>query len=111
MKDVVAVLGEWNSHGPIHIELVACDIEDAGLRKSADVGLEAIANALASCPPLFAERVGAASVEVGSENESLVLSLKIRGITVNLVIRADAERIGGNADVMVYEHVDFKEGF
>ncbi|HBI41662.1 MAG TPA: hypothetical protein DDY78_02250 [Planctomycetales bacterium] len=111
MKDVVAVLGEWNSDGPIHIELVACDIEDAGLKKTADVGLKAIAKALASCPPLSAERVGSASVEVGSEDDSLVLSLKIGRVTVNIVIRGDAERIGENADVAVYEHVDLKEGF
>ena len=50
MKDVVAVLGEWNSDGPIRIELAACGIKDAGLKKTADAGLKAIANALASCP-------------------------------------------------------------
>jgi len=106
MKDVVAVLGEWNADGPIHIELAASGIEEDGLKKTADVGLKAIAKALASCPHLSAEHVGSASVEVGSDDDSLVLFLKIGGVTVNIVIRAEAERIGDNADVTVYEHDD-----
>ena len=30
MKDVVAVLGEWDSDGPVHVELVATGIKDMG---------------------------------------------------------------------------------
>jgi hypothetical protein len=105
MKDVVAVLGEWNSDSPIHVELVASGIQDAGLKKTTDVGLKAISKALASCPPLSAEGVGPVSVEVGSANDSLALSVKIGSVTVNVVIQAEAERIGDNADVTVNEHV------
>lgn len=105
MKDVVAVLGEWNSDGPIHVELVACGIKDAGLKKTTDVGLKAIAKALANCPPLSAECVGPVSVKIGSEEDSLTVSVKIGAVTVNIVIRAEAERIGDNAEVTVNEHV------
>ena len=106
MKDVVAVLGKWNSDGPIHVDLVACGIKDGGFKEMTDAGLKAIARALASCPALSAECAGPASVEVGSENDSLTLSLKIESVTVNVVIRAEVERIGDNADVTVCEHVD-----
>jgi hypothetical protein len=106
MKDVVAVLGEWDSDGPIHVELVACGIEDAGLEKTTDLGLLAITKALASCPPLSAECVGPVRVEVGSEADWLTLSVKIGSVIVNVVIRAEAEMIGDNAKVMVTEHVD-----
>src|ERR1700730_5430590 len=105
MKDVVAVLGEWKSDGPIHVELVAGRIKDEGLKRTAVVGLKAIAKALASCPPLIAECPGVVKVEpplpaeylgpvsdeVGSEDDSLSLALKIGSVSINVVIRADAE--------------------
>ena len=105
MKDVVAVLGEWDSDGPIHIELVACGVKDASLKGTTDDGLKAIANALAGCPTLAAECMGSASIVVGSVNDSLTLSLTIGSVTVNIVIRAEVGRIADNAHVRVYEHV------
>ena len=103
MKDVVAVLGEWQSDGPIHVELVARGVKDAGLKKTTEVGLKEIATALASCPPLAAGGMGPVSVEIGSENGALTLAVKIGSVNVNVVIRADAEMIGDNADVTVNE--------
>ncbi len=130
MKDVVAVLGEWKSDGPIHVELVASGIKDAGHNRTREVGLKAMAKALASCPPLSAdcvilpnhpdtgvqelassspfstECVGPVSIEVESDEGSLTLFLKIGSVTVKVVIRADAESIADNADVMIDEHVN-----
>jgi hypothetical protein len=109
MRDVVAVLGDWDSDGPIHVELVACGIEDASIKRTTAAGLEVISTALASCPLLSTGCMGPGgpvSIEVESSGGSLNLSLRIGAVIVSFVVRADPERIGDNAAVTVNEHVE-----
>ncbi len=54
--------------------------------------------------------MGPVSVEIGSENDSLVLAVKIGSVEVTVVIRAEAEMIADNANVTVNENVDLEEG-
>jgi hypothetical protein len=106
MKDVVAVL-EGRSFGDLlHVELVAHGIKEAGNKKTTDIGLKAMAKALASCPPLTAECAGPVSVEVGNEDGSLSLTVQIGSVTVFVVIRGKSEMIGDNAEVSVIEHLN-----
>ena len=106
MKDVVATLGQWNTDGPVHVELVAHGVREVGGQKAAELGLEAITRALASCPRTSVKGVGPASVQVESVADSLIMSLKVGRVTVRVVIRAEADRIADNADVAVYEGID-----
>jgi len=48
---------------------------------------------------------GPVRVAVGSDEDALTLSVKIRSVTDNVVIRADTQRIGDNAAVTVHEHL------
>ena len=70
------------------------------------LGLGAISEALANCPPLSAERSRSVGVTVGSEDGALSVSVRIRSVVVNLVIRADSRMISEYTDVSLNEHLE-----